>query len=192
MAAPSLSILAGLLSSGNQAETDQEIQDQAAAAAVGAAAAPALTQILYDSEHQQAPYQVTFISISYRRHEGLVQLPGSDESAVICRESQPYGVKLVEWAVARLRYPPKVPAPEPNSNEELMEQEVNPIAMSVMPDAITPVYYRKGFYRYAFVIPPDHQSKDLPSPKNPALSVDTPAVLTSDYVTGIAPPVEED
>lgn len=187
MPAPSLKVLAGMLTSASQEDADATMADQVASAVPPTTAASTETTVKYSSDHGQAPYQVTWISISYHRHEGLVQLPGSGDTADICRVSKPWGTKIIEWAVARLRNVPNIPSPEASDNEVLMEQLVSPIAMTVMPDAATQVYYRSGWYRYAFGKPPDFQSEPLKSPNNPALSVETPPVSPGEYQTGLTP-----
>lgn len=186
MAAPSLAVLAGLLSTGGAAQ-DAQMEAEAASAETASSPAETLTEIKYSSDQGQAPYQVTFISVSYKRSEGLVQLPGSDETSDICRESQPWGSKMVEWAVARLRLPPKIPTRPETDNETLAFEEVSAIAMSVMPDGRTPVYYRKGFQLYMFGVPPAMGTDDLKSPKNPGLNVETPAISEADREEMVAP-----
>ena len=190
MAAPSLAILAGMLSTASGAAQDSEMESQAASAESANSTADQLTEIKYSSDQGQAPYQVTFISISYRRSEGLVHMPGSSTEADICQESKPWGVKTVEWAVARLRHPPKLPSHEENDNEVLADEEVNAVAMSVMPDGVTPVYYRSGSLTYLFVTPPVMDSEELKSPKNPGLNVDTPPIKPDERESW-APPLDD-
>lgn len=178
MAAPSLSVLAGLLN--GAAASNSEMESQASQAEQPTEAADEMTTIKYSSDHGHAPYEVAYVSISYERWAGLVLMPGSSDEADICQESKPWGTKTVEWAVARLRVPPKIPMIEETDNEVLSYEEVSPATMTIMPDGITPLYYRQGSMVYFFVTPPNLSTDSIKSPKNPALSVDTPAIETAD------------
>lgn len=186
MAAPSLAVLAGLLSAQGGAAQDQQMESEAANEESANSPAETLTEIKYNSEHGQAPYQVTFISVSYRRSEGLVLMPGSSDESDICQESKPWGTKLVEWSCARIRRPPNLPSRESSDNETLAYEEVLAMAIGVMPDGATPLYYRQGSQLYYFGNPPDMEA-NLTSPKNPALKVTTPSIRPTERESLVSP-----
>lgn len=199
-----------------QSQYTEDFSDSAIAAAIGgvdggasAIVPPAdvQTSLVNLFTQGQRTWYYSAVSLSHRfpRSTGKLLLPiGASDTAtagqipatqlpariaaVVCQ----YGYRFVPWEIAREGVPPALPAIEESDNLQLLFSEVMVAHDNLAADGVTRIYYRAGYYMYAYKTPPVPGLDALTVPQSPAVVNESNPVDPEDFVDGLSPVEESD